>query len=131
MNYFKFSKLAIATTICFFVTALLIMLTEWFWFLIIPSLVCLIAGLVCLAVIFMKRYKTKKQEMLFNQEEIIMELSQTEDGEKYVAEKSTYAKRLKKKIKSEKARLIAPFIIDVALIVMFFALLVKSIITLF
>lgn len=131
MNYFKFSKLAIGTTCCFFASVLFIMLMQVQGYLIIPAIICLIAGLVCLSIILYKRYVNKKQELFFDQEEIVMELANSKDGEKYVAEKNTYAKKLRKKIKSAKTGLIMPFIFTVCLAVVFFAFLVKIIVGLF
>lgn len=131
MNYFKFSKLAIGTTCCFFASVLFIMLMQVLSYLIIPALVFLVAGLVCLSIILYKRYQIKKQELFFDQEEIVMELANSPDGEKYVAEKTTYAKKLKRKIKSAKTGLIMPFIFTVLLAVVFFAFLVKIIVGLF
>ena len=131
MNYFKFSKLTIGTICCFIAGILFIMFMQLLNILVIPALVSIIAGLVCLSIILFKRYQTKKQELFFDQEEIIMELSNSGESEKYVAEKSTYAKKLRKKIKSAKTGLIMPFIISVLMCGLFLALLVKIIVGLF
>lgn len=131
MNYFKFSKLAIGTICCFFASVLFIMIMQFLNFLIIPALIFLISGIVCLSIILFKRYKLKKQELIFDQEEIVMELANSPEGEKYVAEKSTYAKKLRKKIKNAKLQLIMPFVFSVCMAGLFLALLVKIIVGLF
>ena len=131
MNYFKFSKLTIGTISCFVAGILFIMFMQLLDLLVMPALISIIAGLVCLSISLFKRYQIKKQELFFDQEEIVMELANSDEGEKYVAEKSTYAKKLRKKIKSAKTGLIMPFIITVILAGLFLALLVKIIVGLF
>ena len=131
MNYFRFSKLAIGIIACFFASLLFIMFIQLLPYFIIVALVFLIAGLVLLSIMLFKRYKIKKQEMFFDQEEIVMELTQSQNGETYTAEKTNYVKKLKKKIKSEKAKLLSPFIFTVISAVVFTALLIKYIIGLF
>ena len=131
MNYFKFSKFAIVTMLSFILAFIFIMFNVLLSVLIIPALVFLILGIVLIAVMLIKRYKENKDNMEYKQEEIIMELASTEDGEKYIANNSSYIKRMKKSLKSQKWSAIYPIVLLLLLAGVFLGLLVKFIIGMF
>lgn len=131
MKFLNFTKTTIFMMGLFLLTIIFVLFNALLAYLIIPALVCLISALVLLSINLFKRYKLKKQQMLVEQEEIIMELATTEDGEKYVAQDSRYVHKLKKKIRNAKIELLLPFVVTVAIAVVFFGLLVRFVINLF
>ena len=131
MNYFKFSKYTIAVIIVFCLALVCVMFNPLFSYLIIPALLLLAVGTFMVGFDLIKKYKSKKEQLAFNQEEIIMELASTEDGEKYIAEKGSYIKKLKKRMKSAKWDLLWPIIACITASVVLFGLMIKYIIGLF
>lgn len=131
MNYFNFSKMAIVEIILFFIAALCVMFNFLTAYLIIPAFLCLSAGFLLVAIDKVKKYNESKKDFAYNQEEIIMELASTEDGDKYIAEKGSFAKRLKKQLKSEKWNHMLPIIVFFALSVIFLGLMINFVIGLF
>ena len=126
MEKLKFSLYGIINTLCFAIAFGFIMFNTLCVYLIIPALVFIIIGITMLIVSVTKRYKLKKREMEYYQEEIIMELSSTEEGQKYI-EKPSYAKKMKKRLRGLKWENLTPLIALYVANIIFFALLVKFI----
>lgn len=131
MNYFKFSKYTIATIIVFCLAFLCIMFNTLLVYLIIPALLLLATGTLMIAIKLIKKYKSKKDDYAFNQEEIIMELASTEDGEKYIAEKGSYIKKMKRRLRGAKWDMLIPIIFSLIASALFIGLLIKYVIGLF
>lgn len=131
MNYFKFNKYTIIVAAMFLVALLCVMFNVLLSYLIYPALLLFSVAIFMVALKSTKNYKNKKEEFASKQEEIIMELATSPDGEKYVAESSSYIKKLKRKFRNQKWDYLVVIIFTYALSLLFLGLFIKCIVQLF
>lgn len=123
---FKFSKLSWCTFIAFGLALVCIMFNTLLDAMIYPALALLIVGFVLLSInLFIKANKDiKRNEML--QQELVIELSVTDEGEEYVVNDKAQ-KKLKKSLKKDKISKLMPAIMSVVMALLMVFLLFKFI----
>lgn len=123
---FKFSKLSWSIFIAFGLALICVMFNTLVNAFVYPALVLLLVGFVLLSIsLFGNASKNiKRQEMV--QQELIMELSVTEEGEQYVLNEKKQ-KKFKKALRKEKFNKFLPAIVCVAISLVMAFLLIKSI----
>lgn len=108
---FKFSKLTVATTITFVVALLCVMLNNVWVYFIFPALFLIGAGFVLLTVKLSLGLKQKNSEQELVREELIMELSVSEQGEEYVIKNSSQSKKFRRRQRMEKFNNLLPILV--------------------
>lgn len=114
-----FSKFQIAIISVFLLAFLSIMLTYVNSIFVYFTLGLLTVGFALLSVMLILNYKKFKLEQLHEKQELIMELSVSEDGEKYVMANSPYTKSQERELKAKKMDRLVPIILSVLTSLMF------------
>ncbi len=123
---FKFSKLSWSIIISFALALICIMFNTLLNAMIYPALVLLATGCVLLSICLFSRAnrETKRSQMM--QEELLMELSVTDEGEEYVLSQKNQ-KKLNKRLKKEKFNALIPGLMASFMALVMVFLLVKFI----
>lgn len=123
---FKFSKLSWSIIISFALALICIMFNTLLNAMIYPALVLLVTGCVLLSISLFSRAnrETKRSQMM--QEELLMELSVTDEGEEYVLSQKNQ-KKLNKRLKKEKFNALVPGLMASFMALVMVFLLVKFI----
>lgn len=123
---FKFSKLSWSIIISFALALICIMFNTLLDAMIYPALALLTIGCVLLSIRLFSRAnsETKRSEMM--QEELLMELSVTDEGEEYVLSPKNQ-KKLKKQLRKEKLNAFLPGFMALFMALVMLFLLVKFI----
>lgn len=123
---FKFSKLSWSIFIAFGLALICVMFNTLVNAFVYPALVLLLVGFVLLTIsLFNTASKNiKRQEMV--QQELIMELSVTDEGEAYVLNEKKQ-KKFKKALRKEKFNKFLPAIVCMAISLVIAFLLIKVI----
>ncbi len=122
----KFSKLSWSIIISFALALICIMFNTLLNAMIYPALVLLATGCVLLSISLFSRAnrETKRSQMM--QEELLMELSVTDEGEEYVLSQKNQ-KKLNKRLKKEKFNALVPGLMASFMALVMVFLLVKFI----
>lgn len=123
---FKFSKLSWSIFIAFGLALIFVMFNTLVDAFIYPAMVLFLVGFALLSIsLFISASKNiKRQEMV--QQELIMELSVTDEGEQYVLNNKKQ-KKFKKALRKEKFNKFLPAIVSLVLALVMTFLLIKSI----
>ncbi len=123
---FKFSKLSWSIIISFALALICIMFNTLLNAMIYPALVLLATGCVLLSISLFSRAnrETKRSQMM--QEELLMELSVTDEGEEYVLSQKNQ-KKLNKRLKKERFNALVPGLMASFMALVMVFLLVKFI----
>lgn len=122
----KFSKLSWCMIIAFSLAFICIMFNTLLTAMVYPALVLLIAGCTMLSVRLFKNAHLEEKRSQMIQEELLMELSVTDEGEQYVLN-SRNQKKLKKQLKRERFSKLLPALISSLMTLVFIFLLIKFI----
>lgn len=123
---FKFTKLSWSIFIAFGLALICVMFNTLLDAFVYPALVLLLVGFVLLCISLFKNASKdiKRQEMV--QQELIMELSVTDEGEQYVLNEKRQ-KKFKKSLRKEKFNKFLPAIVCMIIALVLTFLLIKSI----
>lgn len=122
----KFSKYT-WVTIGIFVLAFICVMFDTIWsVLVYPALVLIIAGLVMLTIKFAMQASKKSKHDEMVQQELVMELSVTDEGEQYVLNDKSQ-KKLKKALRREKLNGLMPALFCGLMAVVLLFFLIKMI----
>ena len=128
---FRYNILNFTTAIVFLVAFICVMLSYLTQYMFIPALVLFGAGFILLSVSliisFIKRNKLAEDQ----QEAIIMELAQGEDGDRYVMLDEKQDKKQKRKRRFANFDRLLPIILSVGISCAFVFMLIRAIIQLF
>lgn len=118
---FKFSKLTWAIFVTFILSLVCIMFNCLWTPMIYPALILLCTGFILLAISLILNTNKRFKEQEFAREELLMELSVTEEGEQYILENSRKSKKYRRKLRLDKfnSYLPAVFCIVVACVILF------------
>ena len=125
---FKFSKLSWAIFISFALSLLCIMFNTLWTPMIYPALVFLGVGFAILGVKLILNTNKKLKEQEFFREELLMELSVTEEGEQYILENGRKTKKYRRQLRMQKFNSYLPAIFSFIIVGGIIFLFVKTII---
>jgi hypothetical protein len=114
-----FSKYQIAIIINFMLAFVSVMLTYVSTVFVYITLGLLTSGFAMLSVQLILNYKKLVREQEHEKQELLMELSVTQDGEKYVMSNSPYTKAQQRELRAKKIDRLLPAILSVSAAVMF------------
>ncbi len=123
---FGFSKMQIAIITMFLFAFISIMLTYVSTISVFFTLAFLVAGFVLLSVVLIKNYNKFKLEQEHKKEELLMELSVTDEGEKYVLKDNPYSKSESREQKARKIDKLIPVVLSISASVLFLYLLIMQ-----
>ena len=128
---FRYNIFNFSTAIVFLMAFLCLMCYYLTPFMYIPALVLFCAGFIMLSVCLIKSYIKKNKLTEDQQEAIIMELAQGEDGDRYVMLDAKHDKKQKRKNRFAKFDRLLPVILSMLVAGMFIYLLIRSLVQLF
>lgn len=123
----KFSKLTWVMLSAFFVSLVLILFNKLAPVLVYPALAMLLVAciLLCINVYISKTKQDKEAEIV--KEELLMEITMTEEGEEYVMKNNPSSKKYRKMLRRERLNRLMPFIFCVIVTLLVAFLLVRLI----
>lgn len=122
----KFSKMSWCMIICFTLAFICIMFNTLLNAMIYPALVLLIAGCTLLSIRLFSKASLEAKRSQMIQEELLMELSVTDEGEQYVLN-SRNQKKLKKQLRRERFSKLLPALMSTLMALILLFLLIKFI----
>lgn len=122
----KFSKLTWCTIIAFTLAFICIMFNTLLNAMIYPALILLICGCTLLSIRFFKKANSESKRSQMVQEELLMELSITDEGEQYVLN-TRNQKKFKKQLRRERFSKLMPGLMSTFMTLLLLFLLVKFI----
>lgn len=124
----KFTPLTWSVMITFLLALVAVMLNTVVGAMIYVALALLSVGFTLLSVNLYISYKKKSKEDERIKEELLMELSVTEDGEEYVIKNDTSSKKYRKILRRERLNKLMPVIFSAVVAALMLFLLIKTII---
>ena len=131
---FKFSVYSLITSGIFITAFLCLMLSYINSIAVImyyPALVFFCAGFIMLSIAYLKKYLNEKWITDEQQDAIVMELAQGEDGERYVMQDPKQIKKQNRQKRRANFDKLLPFIVFATISCIFVYLLISAIIKLF
>ena len=124
----KFTPLTWSVMITFLLALVAVMLNTVVGAMIYVALALLSVGFTLLSVNLFISYKKKSKEDERIKEELLMELSVTEDGEEYVIKNDTSSKKYRKILRRERLNKLMPVIFSAVVAALMLFLLIKTIV---